>query len=139
MFDTHRPQLGLVQETSPRLRIKMLTQMAGTLEAEAADLCDRTATLEEEESLLTGEITTAQAELNRLSSRLDSVRLERDALLERIEELRSEAAEMRDEITSNEDDIALDSLRDASVLRVVGSGSRARRVTENRRRRWHDA
>jgi hypothetical protein len=111
---SNRTQLELVKEL-PQARIKMLAQMAGALETEAEELCSRAQCLEE------------------------ALRVERDSLLERIETLRAEAGAIREEVSSNEDDVAIDSLKEPTVLSVVSSGSRARRVTGNRGRRWRDS
>jgi chromosome segregation ATPase len=134
---SNRSQLELVKEI-PQARINMLAQMAGALETEAESLCSRAQGLEEEESLINAELSGHQIELNRLSVRLEALRGERDSLLERIETLRAEAGAIREEVSSNEDEVAIESLKEPTVLSVVGSGSRARRVTGNQGRRWRD-
>jgi chromosome segregation ATPase len=134
---SNRTQLELVKEL-PQARIRMLSQMAGAMESEAAELSSRTQCLEEEESLVSAELSGHQTELNRLSARLEALRLERDTLLERIETLRAEAAAIREEASSNEDEVVIESLKSPTVLTVVSSGSRARRVMENPGRRWRD-
>jgi hypothetical protein len=88
--------------------------------------------------MVSTELSGHQTELNRLSARLEALRVERDTLLERIETLRAEAVAIREEASSNEDDAAIESLKSPTVISMVSSGSRARRITENRGRRWRD-
>lgn len=136
MIREQSPQL-LREPISPRARIKMLKQMAAALEAEAAGLCSKAASFEEDESLLGKEIEKHWAELHRLSARLESLRSERDELLERIERVTDDARSLREEVSNQEEEQALEALTDAS-RGLVGSGSRARRLSDNPRRRWRD-
>jgi chromosome segregation ATPase len=115
----------------------MLKQMAAALEAEAAGLCSKATSFEEDESLLGREIEKHWAELHRLSARLESLRSERDELLERIEKVTEDARALREEVSNQEEEQALESLTRASCG-VVGSGSRARRLADHPRRRWRD-
>ena len=134
MIRDHSPQLLLVP-VSPKARIKMLKQMAASLEAEAAGLCRKASSFEEEESLLAQEVRRQQAELQGLIARLDAIRTERDELLDRIETVTQDALEIREEVSNNEDELALETLEDSQIR---GSGSRARRLADAPRRRWRD-
>jgi len=132
-----RPELELVA-TSPRTRVRMLEQMAGTLEAEIAGLCRRAAAFEEDDNLIQHEIESQQEVLNRLSARRSELRAERDGLLSRIESLTTEALEMREQVSNYQDEIVLEALKDTRTQAIVSAGSRARRANQNSRRRWRD-
>jgi chromosome segregation ATPase len=93
--------------SSPRVKIRMLEQMAEALEDEAAGLYRRAATFEEEEFLLNRKIEERQTEINRLLLSLEALRSERDGVLEKIEAITTEAAQMREEVFNLEDEIAL--------------------------------
>ena len=93
--------------SSPRVRARMLQQMAEALEDEAAGLYRRAAAYEEEDFLLGCEINERQTEINRLLLKLEAMRSDRDGLLEKIEAIRNEAAALREEVFNSEEEIAL--------------------------------
>src|SRR4030095_15427908 len=93
--------------SSPRVRMKLLIQMAETLEDQAAGLYRRVAASEEEEFLLNREIEERQTEINRLVLKLDALRAERDRLMEQIGSISAEATAMREEIFNGEEEFAL--------------------------------
>lgn len=90
--------------SSPRVKARMLEQMAEALEDEVGGLYRRAAAFEEEESLLNKEIGERQTEINRLLLKLDAMRAERDRVMEKIELVSHEAALMRDRAFSCEED-----------------------------------
>jgi predicted RNase H-like nuclease (RuvC/YqgF family) len=96
--------------TSPRLKIKMLQQMAEALEDEATGLYRRAALFEEEDHLLNREIDDRQTEINRFQLKLDALRSERDGLLKKIEEIKREASMIREEAFESEEEAALASI-----------------------------
>ena len=96
--------------TSPRLKIKMLQQMAEALEDEATGLHRRAALYEEEDHLLNREIEDRQTEINRFQLKLDALRSERDGLLRKIEEIKREASMIREEAFESEEEAALASI-----------------------------
>ena len=93
--------------SSPRVKVRMLQQMAEALEDEAAGLYLRAAVYEEEDFLLTCEINERQTEINRLQLKLEAMRSDRNSLLEKIEGIRNEAAALREEAFNSEEEIAL--------------------------------
>ena len=95
-------------QPSPRLKMRMLQQMAEALDDEAEGLYHRAAAFEDEEFLLTREIEQRQTEINRITLKRESLRGERDRLLEKVETLKSEAAAMREEVFNGEAEMALD-------------------------------
>jgi len=99
-------------EASPRVKMRMLQQMADALENEAVSLCRKAIAFEEEEFLLIRQVEDRQLEIARLEGKLEAQRSERRTLLERIERLKNEAAAMREEAFSNEDDLALSIIED---------------------------
>ena len=112
--------------SSPRVKMRILHQMAEALEDQAGALYRRAAAYEEEEFLLNHEITERQTEINRLLLKLEAMRSERDGLLGKIEGIRNEAAAMREEAFNREEEIALAALDPARVedaLEAVGSES----------------
>jgi predicted RNase H-like nuclease (RuvC/YqgF family) len=109
--------------SSPRLKIKVLQQMAEALEDEAAGLYHRAAAFEEEEFMLNREVQERQTEISRLSLKLDSLRGERDGLIEKIESLRAEAAAMREEIYNYEEEVALAAIDGARLEDDLLAGS----------------
>jgi chromosome segregation ATPase len=119
MFQESQQQGGAA---APRLKIKMLRQMAEALEDEAEGLYHRVAAFEEEEFTLTYEIEERQTEINRLTLKLDSLRSDRDALMAKIESLRAEAAAMIEEVFSSEEEIALASLEITPIDRDESAG-----------------
>ena len=96
--------------TSPRVKIKMLQQMAEALEDEATGLYRRAALYEEEDHLLSREIDDHQTEINRFRLKLESLRSERDGLLKKIDEIKREASMIREEASENEEEAALASI-----------------------------
>jgi predicted RNase H-like nuclease (RuvC/YqgF family) len=112
--------------SSPRMKVRMLHQMAEALEDEAGGLYRRAAAYEEEEFLLNHEISERQTEINRLLLKLESMRSERDALLGKIEAIRNEAAALREAAFISEEEVALAALDGAQVeeaLEAVGRKS----------------
>lgn len=93
--------------TAPRLKIKMLQQMAEALEDEATGLYRRASLYEEEDYLLNREIENRQTEINRFQLKLDALRSERDGLLRKIEEIKREASMIREEAFESEEEAAL--------------------------------
>jgi chromosome segregation ATPase len=96
--------------TSRRVKIKMLHQMAEALEDEASGMYRRAAMFEEEEALLNHEIEEWQTQISRLLLKLDGLRAERESLIEKIESLKTEAAALREEAFTGEDEIAISSI-----------------------------
>ena len=90
--------------SSPRVKARMLEQMAEALEDEVGSLYRRAAAFEEEESILNKEIGERQTEINRLLLKLDAMRAERDRVMEKIELVSHESALMRDRAISCEED-----------------------------------
>jgi hypothetical protein len=90
--------------SSPRVKARMLEQMAEALEDEVGGLYRRAAAFEEEESFLNKEIGERQTEINRLLLKLDAMRAERDRVMEKIELVSHESALMRDRAFSCEED-----------------------------------
>jgi predicted RNase H-like nuclease (RuvC/YqgF family) len=113
--------------SAPRVRVRMLQQMAEALEDEAAVLYRRAAANEEEDFLLNCEINERQTEINRLLLKLESMRSDRDNLLEKVEAIRNEAAALREEAFNGEEEIALaviDNSRVIDTLEAVGCESK---------------
>jgi len=94
----------------PRVRMRMLGQMAEALEDQVAALYRRAAAFEEEEFLLNREVEERQTEINRLSLKLESMRAERDRVTERIESISREATAIREAAFRCEDEVALASI-----------------------------
>jgi chromosome segregation ATPase len=126
---------GVAVASSPRLKIRMLQQMAEALEDEAAGLYQRAASFEEEEFMLNREIEERQTEINRLALKLESMRGERDRLLERIESLRGEAAAMREEVFNCEEEIALAAIDGARTDDDLLAGSCAGHAAQGSQQR----
>ena len=97
----------------PAVKIKMLEQMAEALEDQVGALYRRAAAFEEEEFLLNREVEERQTEINRLRLKLDGMRAERDRLIERIELISTEAATIREEVCSGQDELALAAIDDS--------------------------
>ncbi len=93
--------------SSPRVKMRMLEQMAEALEDQVAALYRRAAAFEEEEFLLNREVEERQTEINRLMLKLDSMRAERDRAMEQIESISLEAAAMREQVFEGEEEAAL--------------------------------
>ena len=88
--------LTVAASSAPRVKTRMLEQMAEALEDEAAGLYRRAAAFEEEEFLLNKEIGERQTEINRLLLKLEAMRAERDRVIEKVEQISSEAAAVRE-------------------------------------------
>jgi len=88
---------------SPRVKARVLEQMAEALEDEVGGLYRRAAAFEEEEALLNKEIGERQTEINRLLLKLDGMRAERDRVMEKIDLVSHEASLMRERVFSCHD------------------------------------
>jgi hypothetical protein len=88
--------LTVAASSAPRVKTRMLEQMAEALEDEAAGLYRRAAAFEEEEFLLNKEIGERQTEINRLMLKLEAMRAERDRVIEQVDQVSSEAAAVRE-------------------------------------------
>jgi DNA anti-recombination protein RmuC len=97
------PRISTDVGSSPRVKARMLEQMAEALEDEVGSLYRRAAAFEEEESILNKEIGERQTEINRLLLKLDAMRAERDRVMEKIELVSHESALMRDRAISCEE------------------------------------
>lgn len=93
--------------SSPRMKMRMLAQMAEALEDQVAALYRRAAAFEEEEFLVNREIEERQTEINRMLLKLELMRADRDRVMERIESISHEAAALREEVFDGEEDVAL--------------------------------
>jgi len=136
--------------TAPRLKIKMLQQMAEALEDEATGLHRRAALYEEEDYLLNREIEDRQTEINRFQLKLDALRSERDGLLRKIEEIKREALMIREEAFESEEEEALASITKPperpgamlagwpTPLNVASQGGQARELSFFRRKTLSD-
>jgi len=82
----------------PRVKMKMLEQMAEALEDQVAGLYRRAAAFEEEEFLLNREVEERQTEINRLTFKLEVMRAERERVIERIESISREAVAIREKV-----------------------------------------
>ena len=94
----------------PRMKMRLLIQMAETLEDQAAALYRNVAASEEEEFLLNREIDELQTEINRLMLKLESMRAERDRIMGKIESINEEATALREEVFTGEEELALAAL-----------------------------
>jgi chromosome segregation ATPase len=99
--------LMIAPSSAPRVKMRMLEQMAEALEDEAAGLYRRAAAFEEEEFLLNKEIGERQTEINRLQLKLDGMRAERDRVIEKVEQISREAAAVRERAFNGDDEGAL--------------------------------
>ena len=103
-------------ETAPKgvqVKIRMLEQMAESLEDKVSVLYRRAATFEEEEYLLNREIEERQTEINRLTLKLETMQVERDRVMDKIELISKEACAMREKIIDHEEEFALASIESA--------------------------
>lgn len=91
----------------PAVHMRILEQMAGSLEDQIGALYRRAAGFEEEEFLLTREVKERQTDISRLLLKLDAIRAERDRVMERIESISAEATEIKEEVLRTEEEIAL--------------------------------
>lgn len=110
--------------SSPRVKIRMLGQMAEALEDEVAGLYRRVATFEEEEFLLNREIEEHQTEINRLTLRIEALRAERERVIEKIEAISREAAQMREEVCNSEEELAVAAIETSMAVAATAPGSR---------------
>jgi len=101
--------------------MKLLIQMAETLEDQAAGLYRRAAASEEEEFLLNREIEERQTEINRLVLKLDAMRAERDRVMEKIGAISAEATAMREEIFNGEEEFALAAIVASPAVGAAGA------------------
>lgn len=95
--------LTIAPSSAPRVKTRMLEQMAEALEDEAAALYRRAAAFEEEEFLLNKEIGERQTEINRLVLKLEAMQAERDRVIEKIDQISIEAAAVRESAFNGED------------------------------------
>lgn len=102
----------------PTVHIRILEQMAESLEDEIGALYRRAAGFEEEEFLLTREVEERQTEISRLLLKLEAIRAEREGVMERIESISAEAAEIKEEVLRTEEEIAL-----AAIERLADEAS----------------
>src|SRR5215467_1244475 len=100
---------------APRVKMRILEQMAEALEDQVAGLYRRAAAFEEEEFLLNREIEDRQTEINRLTLKLDSMRSERDRVMEKIESISREAAAMREALVDDEENNALAGIEEGGL------------------------
>ena len=100
---------------TPRVKMRILEQMAEALEDQVAGLYRRAAAFEEEEFLLNREVEDRQTEINRLTLKLDSMRGERDRVMEKIESITREAAAMRDALVDDEENNALAGIEEGGL------------------------
>lgn len=103
--------LTVAPSSAPRVKTRMLEQMAEALEDEAAGLYRRAAAFEEEEFLLNKEIEERQTEINRLLLKLEAMRAERDRVIEKVEQISSEAAAVRERAFDGDELPAIESSR----------------------------
>ena len=99
--------LTVAAGSAPRVKTRMLEQMAEALEDEAAGLYRRAAAFEEEEFLLNKEIGERQTEINRLLLKLEAMRAERDRVIEQVDQISSEAAAVRERAFNGDEEDAL--------------------------------
>jgi len=105
--------LVTLPSSSPRVKTRMLEQMADALDDEAAGLYRRAATFEEEEFLLSKEIGERQTEINRLGLKLEVLRGDRDRVMDQIEQLSSEAAAVRECAFEGKDEVSVPTIHAA--------------------------
>jgi predicted RNase H-like nuclease (RuvC/YqgF family) len=117
--ENEAPAGGL--SSPPRVKMRMLEQMAEALEDQVAGLYRRAAAFEEEEFLLNREVEERQTEINRLMLKLEAMRAERDRVMERIESISSEAAAIREEVFNSEDEVALAAIENSTAEASTGS------------------
>ena len=98
------------QATPPRIKLRMLQQMAEALEDEAAVLNHRASVFDDDEQSLVREISDRQTEINRLSLKLEALRSERKGLADRVQAIRKEAATIREEVLESEEEVALQAI-----------------------------
>ena len=99
--------LMIAPSSAPRVKTRMLEQMAEALEDEAAGMYRRAAAFEEDEFLLQKEIGERQTEINRLLLKLEGMRAERDRVIEKIDQISSEAAAVRERAFNGDDGVSL--------------------------------
>jgi predicted RNase H-like nuclease (RuvC/YqgF family) len=103
-----------------QMSMRILDQMAEALEDQVAALYRRAAGFEEEEFLLNREVEERQTEINRLMLKLETMRADRDRVMEKIELISSEAAAIREQVFSSEDDVALAAIDSSTVVEPAG-------------------
>lgn len=119
LTENEAPADGL--NSPPRVKMRMLEQMAEALEDQVAGLYRRAAAFEEEEFLLNREVEERQTEINRLTLKLDVMRAERGRVMERIESISREAAAIREEVFNGEEEVALATLENSTAEASTGS------------------
>jgi uncharacterized protein YlxW (UPF0749 family) len=70
----------------------------------------RAAMFEEEELSLGHEVEERRTQINRLLLKMEGLRAERESLIEKIESLKTEAAALREEAFTDEEEIAISSI-----------------------------
>ena len=98
----------------PKTKMRLLLQIAETLEDEAAGLYRRAAASEEEEFLLNREIEERRTDINRLVLKLEAIQAERNRLMVKIASISEEATALREEIFNREEEIALGAIEASS-------------------------
>ncbi len=110
------------QSSQTGMKLRMLDQMAEALEDQVAALYRRAASFEEEEFLLNRDVEERQTEIHRLVLKLEGMRADRDRVLERIELISGEAAAIREEVFSSEDEAALAAIGSSPARELNGLG-----------------
>jgi predicted RNase H-like nuclease (RuvC/YqgF family) len=121
-------------ETAPKgvqVKIRMLEQMAESLEDQVSGLYRRAATFEEEEYLLNREIEERQTEINRLTLKLETMQVERDRVMDKIELISKEACAMREKIIDHEEEFAIASIENAGSHPAPIGGSNDPRFADS--------
>ncbi|HSE36763.1 MAG TPA: hypothetical protein VLG74_05615 [Blastocatellia bacterium] len=111
--ETNQADRGV--SSPPAVHLRILEQMAESLEDQVAALYRRAAAFEEEEFLLTREVEERQTEISRLLLKLESMRAERDRVIERIESISAEAGEIKEEVLRGEEDMALAAIEELTT------------------------
>lgn len=104
----------------PAVHLRILEQIAESLEDQVAALYRRAAAFEEEEFLLTREVEERQTEISRLLLKLESMRAERDRVIERIESISAEAAEIKEAVLRGEEEMALAAIEELTTEASTG-------------------
>ncbi len=118
------------QATPPRVKLRMLQQMAEALEDEAAVLNRRASVFDEDEQSLVREISDRQTEINRLSLKLEALRSERRGLTDKIQVIRREAATIREEVLESEEEVALQAIETSHKAERQGRWPESEPVVE---------
>lgn len=97
-------EISMSMSSPPRVKARILEQMAEALEDEAGGLYRRAAAFEEEETRLNSEIGERQTEISRLLLKLEAMQAERNRVMEKIDLISHEASLIRDRVFSSEED-----------------------------------